>query len=53
MYGVKDMFVYITGNAKYKKPIFRLKNVITGKYLTAENQNLVQREETTGKEQQW
>ena len=43
----------IGSTAKYKKPIIRFKNIISGKYLTAENQKLIQKADTGGTDQQW
>ena len=44
---------FIIGTAKYKKPIIRFKNIFSGKYLTAENNELVQKADTGGTDQQW
>ena len=43
----------ILDTAKYKKPILRFKNVKSGKYLTVENDELIQKAGTSGVEQKW
>ena len=44
---------FFPDTAKYKKPIFRFKNVMSGKYLTVANGELIQETQTDGKDQQW
>jgi hypothetical protein len=47
------LLISISDTAKYKKPILRFKNVKSGKYLTVENDELIQKAGTSGVEQEW
>ena len=43
----------ISDEAKFKKPKFKFKNVLSGKYLTSHKGSLLQTPKTDNKNQQW
>ena len=53
MAALQVFLISILDTAKYKKPILRFKNVKSGKYLTVENDELIQKAGTSGVEQKW
>ena len=50
---INKIIFLILDTAKYKKPIFKFKNIQSGKFLTAEAQKLVQKSDSGSSDQQW
>ena len=53
MAALQVFLISILDTAKYKKPVLRFKNVKSGKYLTVKNDELIQKADTSGVEQEW
>ena len=50
---LEDRCICAKDTAKYKKPIFKFKNIQSGNFLTAEAQKLVQKSDSGASDQQW